>query len=279
MKYCASKYANLWISWPPPHINILARSYIAYLKLFELFTLRELKITRPTMAKADAAQAVSSAWAVTLASYKKELNPRDLMLVQEITSPIDVANHIEYLEKKRRASKHGAIVDQIHLITGRLVQFSSVVDAITSSSPEAALIWGSLKLLLTIIHRTGEDYAKICKSILAVGNAFPTVEMLAKVFDHSDLVCSHVVAFYKSVLHFWSKALKYYKRRRVFRYLHVWHDFESEFGDLDHDIKWHGEAIEKAAAAVHMAESRTARIEQTAVNRELIKAERSTMTS
>ncbi|KAM0805150.1 hypothetical protein BDR22DRAFT_833698, partial [Usnea florida] len=44
-------------------------------------------------------------------------------------------------------------------------------------------------------------------------------------------------------------------------------------------MKLHGNAIQIAAAAVHMNESRTARTEQSAVNRELIQATRSAATS
>ncbi len=231
------------------------------------------------MDRDEAAKAVSSVWTRTLASYKKELPPKDLIVVEGITSPTDLANHIKNLETKRHAGKRGAFADRIHSVTGRLTQFSSLIDILTSSNTEACLIWGSLKLLLTIVHRSAEEYEKICQSILAVSDSFPTVELLATTFDHSELVCSHVVAFYESVLQFWSNALKFYKRRRLFNIFHAWHDFDSEFGDLDRDMKRHGQTIEKAAAAVHMKESRTARLEQTVVNRQLIEATRSAVTS
>ena len=149
----------------------------------------------------------------------------------------------------------------------------------TSSNTEASLIWGSLKLLLTIVHQSAEAYAKICQSILAVSDSFPTVELLATTFDHSELVCSHIAAFYASVLRFWSRALSFYRRRRLFKIFRAWHDFDSEFGDLDLDMKRHGKGIEQAAAAVHMNESRTARLEQGVVNHQLIETTRSAMTS
>ena len=231
------------------------------------------------MAKVEAVKVVSSAWAMTLAAYKKELNTEEFLHVQEITSPTDVAKQVEDLETRRRSLKHGAIADRIHAVTGRLIQFSTVIDAITSSSLEAALIWGRMKVLLTVVHRTSGEFYKVCDSIVAVGNSISSVELLATTFDHSELVCSHVVAFYESVLQFWSKTLKFYKGRRIFKFSRVWHDFDSEFGDLTRDLKPHGKAIEIAAAAVHMNESRMARIEQTAVNRELMEAKRSVVTS
>lgn len=92
-------------------------------------------------------------------------------------------------------------------------------------------------------------------------------------------MCGPVAAFYTCVLTFWSKALTFYKRRRVFNIFRAWHDFDSEFGDLDRDMKRNGKAIQEAAATVHMNESRKARLDQEAVNRELLDAKQSAVTS
>ena len=231
------------------------------------------------MPRVEAAKAVSDVWAKTLASYKKELPLKDLIVVERITSPTDIANHVEGLEARRHAGKSGAFADRVHAITGRLTQFSTVIDAMTSSNVEAALIWGSLKLLLTLVHRSAEEYEKICRSILVVSESFPTVESLARTFDHSELVCSHVVAFYQSVLQFWSKAVTFYKRRRLFKFLLPWHDFDTEFGDLASDMRRHGQSIEKAALAVHMLEYRLDKTEQNTVINGIVEATRSASTS
>lgn len=79
-------------------------------------------------------------WASTLAKYEKDLSPIDLLVVEAITSPNDIARHIEDLEARTRAGKSGAFADRVHAITGRLTQFSNVIDAMTSSNTEASLI-------------------------------------------------------------------------------------------------------------------------------------------
>lgn len=170
------------------------------------------------MARVEAAKAVSDVWSRTLALYKKDLPPKDLSALEEITSPKDVANHIENLEAKRHAGRRGTFAEKVNSITTRLTRFSSVIDIMTSSNIEASLIWGSLKLLLTIVHQSAEAYGKICQSILAVSDSFPTIELLATAFDHSGLVCSHIAALYESVLVFWSRALSFYRRRRIFNF-------------------------------------------------------------
>ena len=112
------------------------------------------------MPRVEAAEAVSSVWAQTLASYRTELPQKDLSIVEGITSPTDIANHVKALEAKRHVGKSGAFADRVHAVTGRLTQFSTVIDTITSSNVEASLIWGSLKLLLTLVHRSAEEYQK-----------------------------------------------------------------------------------------------------------------------
>ena len=227
------------------------------------------------MPAAETAGAINEVWVKTLASYKKDLSRKDLLVVEAITSPVDVANHIKDLESTTHAGKSGRFADRVHSITGRLTQFSDVIGAITSSNTEASLVWGSLKLLLTIVHRSSEEYGKICKSILAVSDSFPVVDLVTETFNSSELVCGHVKGFYTSVLTFWSKALKFYKRRRIFNIFRAWHDFESEFGDLDSDMKRYRELIENAAIAVHMHESRTARLQQKNFHHEFLDARQS----
>ena len=231
------------------------------------------------MSKSEAAGAVSHVWADTLASYKKDLSPKELRVVEGLMTPTHIANHIRDIEAKTHAGKSGAFADRVHAIIGRLTQFSNVISAMTSSNTEASLIWGTLKLLLTMVHQSSEEYEKICKSILAVSDSFSIVDLMTETFNDSELVRAQVVAFYTAVLRFWGKAVKFYKRRRIFNILRVWHDFESEFGDLDRDMKRFASLIEKAAAAVHMNEARTARTEQSAFNRHLVEAKNSAETS
>lgn len=197
------------------------------------------------MARDEAGNAVKNVWDRTLASYRKELPPKDLIVLKGITMPTDIANHVKDLEAKSHAGKGGAFADHVHAITGRLTRFSSVIDAVTSSNIEASLIWGSLKLLLTVVHQSAEAYENICRSIIAVSESFPIIELVAETFNHSELVCSHVAAFYESVLNFWSKALKFYRRRRLFNILRAWHDFDSEFGDLQSNMERYGQKIER----------------------------------
>ena len=64
----------------------------------------------------EAAEALSSVWADTFESFKKDLSEKDLLAVEKITSPKDIAKHIGALEAGRHAGKGGAFADKLNAI-------------------------------------------------------------------------------------------------------------------------------------------------------------------
>ena len=206
---------------------------------------------------------IHDAWTTAIASYKRDLNPKRLQEVQTLTSPQDIVSHMKNLEKARASSASGKLVDRVKAITDRLVRFSRVVDVMTTSNSEASLIWGSLKLLLTIAHQSSEVYGKICDSLEVVDESLQVVDLLAETFAHSQLVSGYIVKYYCSILHFWRKAIKHYRRKKIINLLRgVWHDYDSEFGNFEEKMKRLREEAQKAAHAVDMSESMKARQQQ-----------------
>lgn len=206
---------------------------------------------------------ISDAWNKAITSYKRDLNSKQLQTVQAFTSPEMIVAQMEQLEKNRRSSPSGKLMVRVKSITDRLVRFSKVVDVMTTSNAEASLVWGSLKLLLTIVHQSLEVYEKICQSLVAVGESLEVVALLAETFRHSDLVSNHVVRYYCSILHFWRKAIKHYRRKKFINIIRgAWHDFNSEFGVFEEKMKGLREETQKAAHAVDMSEAMKARQQQ-----------------
>ena len=61
------------------------------------------------MARFEAVQAVSSVWTKTLASDKNDLPRKDLIVVEGITSPTDIANYtndLEYIGRQPDRGEH-----------------------------------------------------------------------------------------------------------------------------------------------------------------------------
>ena len=61
----------------------------------------------------------------------------------------------------------------------------------------------------------------------------PRVELYTETFMDSESMKKSVSAFYISVLRFWTRACKFYRRHRLWNFGRIlWKDFNAEFGDL-----------------------------------------------
>lgn len=206
---------------------------------------------------------INDAWTNARAFYERNLDKEQQQTVKALTSPKDIVKHMEQLETNRKSSHSGKLMNRVKSITDRLVRFSKLVDVMASSNAEASLIWGSLKLLLTIVHQFSEEYERICQSLVTVGESLQVVDLLAETFSHSSIVSACVVNYYCSILHFWRKAIKHYRRRKFVNVIRsAWHDYTSEFGEFEALMTRLRTQTQEAAAAVDMNEARKARQQQ-----------------
>lgn len=58
---------------------------------------------------------------------------------------------------------------------------------------------------------------------------------------------------YVTILNFWARAIKFYKRRKLWRIVRSsWYDYDVEFGYLEATLRTHQDGMEKSATAQHM---------------------------
>ena len=82
-----------------------------------------------------------------------------------------------------------------------------------------------------------QAYEQLCKALVRMIDCLPRIEIYAEAFLESSLVADCVNAFYISAIRFWAKACKFYRRRRLWKILHlVWNDFDAEFAALEADM-------------------------------------------
>lgn len=202
---------------------------------------------------------INDTWAKAMASYKQELNEKQYQMVKALTSPQDIIVHMKQLEKDRTSSSSGKFIDRVKGVTDCLVRFSNIVDTMTLNNLEASLIWGSLKLLLTIAHLSSEVYKKICESFMMVGENFQIMGLLADTFAQSDLVSDCIVRYYCSILRFWRKTLKHFRRNKIINLFRgAWYNYDREFGDFEHEMKRLRDESHQAANAIYMNEGKQA---------------------
>ena len=87
---------------------------------------------------------------------------------------------------------------------------------------------------MKIVQNAAEEYVKLCKTLTRMTECLPRIELYTDVFLDSTLVQDCVAAFYSSVLRFWTRACKFYRRRRLWNFIRiVWNDYDAEFGELE----------------------------------------------
>ena len=89
---------------------------------------------------------------------------------------------------------------------------------------------------------------------MLIGDCLPRVEIYNDIFLSSSTVQAHVHGIYVTILDFWARAIKFYKRRKLWKFVRSsWHDYDVEFGNLETTLHRHQEGLEKAALAQHMS--------------------------
>lgn len=134
-----------------------------------------------------------------------------------------------------------------------------------------------LLILSQIVQHAVEEYERLCKALTRMIECLPRVELYSESFMDSSLVCGCVDAFYISVLQFWSRACKFYRRGRFWNFIRTgWKDYDTEFRKLEQEMVENGDRIEKSALAEHIGQSKVARIHQKDMNLSLLEAQNST---
>jgi hypothetical protein len=79
-----------------------------------------------------------------------------------------------------------------------------------------------------IVHDHAEEYEKLLEA-LVLCECLPRVELYTETFHESSLVQASVL-FYTSILRFWERAIKFYKRRKLWNFMRsAWNDYALEF--------------------------------------------------
>ncbi|KAL9630975.1 MAG: hypothetical protein Q9164_006139 [Protoblastenia rupestris] len=172
-------------------------------------------------------------------TFRKSLPEKEMKKVMMPARPDDVLEEIEKWQRRQAKSKYHQIAFHIRAGLSRLQKFHSAIDLLAQGSPDpATLLWGGIKFALTLYTET---------------------------FLDSNLIQSCVHSFYVSVLRFWTRACKFYRRSRLWNFFRaVWKDYDAEFDDLEramvknrddvetYDVEYYADDYKRAKARRHL---------------------------
>ena len=82
-------------------------------------------------------------------------------------------------------------------------------------------------------------YERLLEALVMMGDRLSVIELHASIWCDSDEFKKHLVGFYKSMIDFWSRALKHYQRNRLLTL------FRSFLSGYDVEFKKFEEAMDK----------------------------------
>ena len=122
-------------------------------------------------------------------------------------------------------------------IQGLLVsvqQYHSILDTYAGPNQIAALVWGSIKLVLLVSSNFAEYFDKLSQRINQLSTYCPRLSEYERLFQTSTRLQQAISAFYSNVVKFCSKALGVVQGRGVKRFSKsAWKSFKVEFKEIE----------------------------------------------
>lgn len=136
---------------------------------------------------------VIKSWKAAVASFRKSIPHKGFEQIQQSTSPQDVVDYIESVQKKERG-KNSKTVLAIKACVHRLQRFGGVLDVLAQgASQPGCLVWGSIKFALTVLIILLSSFEVFAQSMNNRFRLLTTVLKNSK--DFSKHLCSSGTVF------------------------------------------------------------------------------------
>ncbi|KAL8823762.1 MAG: hypothetical protein Q9191_005572 [Dirinaria sp. TL-2023a] len=157
-----------------------------------------------------------NAWLIAISECEQELDPKTVAEIKPFTQPRDLLDYIKQRQNKEHRSKIRQLLSKVSSFGFRFEKYQSALDLIAQGTPmPGCLIWGSIRLALKMFENYNSAYERLLVALIMMGDRLSVVELHASVWCDSDEFKGYLISFYKSMIDFWSRVLKFYQRNRL----------------------------------------------------------------
>ncbi|KAF2681224.1 hypothetical protein K458DRAFT_82442 [Lentithecium fluviatile CBS 122367] len=149
----------------------------------------------------------------------------------------DVVHLTEQVTQANAGRKSRIFATRIQGLLESVQQYRNIIDTCTGPNQIAALVWGSIKLVLLVSSNFAEYFDKLSQRINQLSTYCPRLSEYERLFQTSTRLQQAISTFYTIVVKFCSKALGVVQEKGVKRYSKsAWKSFKVEFKDIEEGI-------------------------------------------
>ncbi|CAN9168468.1 unnamed protein product [Alternaria alternata] len=181
---------------------------------------------------------------------------QDDQLLFHNTQLKDVWDEALQIEKKLRKKGIQRNIARLNPLLRGMEHYSKVVEVLCNGTPYLSWIWAPIKLMLMVTHDSLSALEKLIEAYGKIADMLPRLDRLSNALtdDHNfqnvlALVCSDIVEFHR-------RAYKFVRRKSwTIFFSSMWAGFETRFNEILKNLAYHGELVDKEAAAADIAEA------------------------
>ncbi|KAF2785963.1 hypothetical protein K505DRAFT_344213, partial [Melanomma pulvis-pyrius CBS 109.77] len=149
----------------------------------------------------------------------------------------DVVRLTDQVTQANASRKSRIFATRTQGLLGSVQQYCTIIDTCVGPNQIAALVWGSIKLVLLVSSNFAEYFEKLSQRINQLSTYCPQLSEYEKLFPTSARLQQAISAFYSIVVKFCSKALKVVQEKGAKRYSKsAWKSFKEEFKEIEESI-------------------------------------------
>ncbi|KAG9563865.1 hypothetical protein KCU71_g6443, partial [Aureobasidium melanogenum] len=190
-------------------------------------------------------------------SFQNSLDPDQkarLEAIQAVPDAHAVAEFTYQLDQENAKRKSRCVAARISPLLESVQQFSGIVETFVSSNPHiAALVWGSVKLVLQIASNFTTYFDKLSALLMTIGKRCPRFQEYQKLYRNSTDLQKVLCDFYSVVVRCCEQAVMMLRRTGYIQLLKsVTSSFNSDFDTIMMQIEQSSEEVKET---IHLVEA------------------------
>ncbi|KAF7508070.1 hypothetical protein GJ744_009652 [Endocarpon pusillum] len=179
--------------------------------------------------------------AIALSEFQQILSPDQTAQLASFSNNAptaeDVVRLTDNMIQANAGRKSRLFAHRVQGLLDSVQQYCSIVDTCAGPNQIAALVWGSIKLVLLVLSNFAEYFDKLSERVAQLSNYCPRLSEYKKLFPASARLQQALSDFYAIVVVFCSKALRVVQEKGIKRFSKsIWKSFKVEFKEIEESL-------------------------------------------